>query len=55
MRIQLDLDEVGMKLLNELKAATGSKTHKRRLAWPSNLDKLFRQLSNNRSRLLPVL
>jgi hypothetical protein len=28
MRIQLDLDEVGMKLLDELKAATGSKTHK---------------------------
>lgn len=28
MRIQLDLDEVGMKLLDELKTATGSKTHK---------------------------
>ena len=28
MRIQLDLDETGMKSLEELKELTGSKTHK---------------------------
>jgi hypothetical protein len=28
MRIQLDLDEPGMQLLEELKEATGSRTHK---------------------------
>jgi hypothetical protein len=28
MRIQLDLDDEGMKLLERLKEATGSKTHK---------------------------